>query len=89
MKVFRIKKKVFTQDEKRFYSRNGYRPTGEILYMGDEFGVEITGYVVFEGGWTHTGTVRDCGDHYIYAGYSMYYRIEKNTLEITKDVEDM
>ena len=89
MKVFKIEKKVFTEEEKKFYSRKGYKPTGEVFYMGDEFGVEITGYVVFKGAWTRTGTVRDCGDHYIYAGYSKYYRIDKDTLEIIADVEDI
>ena len=89
MKVFKIEKKVFTEDENKFYSRKGYKPTGEVFYMGDEFGVEITGYVVFNGAWTRTGTVRDCGDHYIYAGYSKYYRINKDTLEIIADVEDI
>lgn len=89
MKVYKIEKKVFTEDDKRFYNSKGYKLTGEVFYMGNDSGSEITGYVVFKGAWTRSGTVRDCGDHYIYAGYSQYYRIDKDTLEITADVEDM
>ena len=33
--------------------------------------------------------VRDCGNHYIIAGYSSYTRIEKETMEIIHDVEDV
>lgn len=39
-------------------------------------------------GWTPSGTVRDCGDHYIIARYSSYDKLDKKTLEITRDVED-
>lgn len=39
-------------------------------------------------GFTPTGCARDCGDHYIIARYSSYDSVDKNTLEITKDVED-
>ena len=49
----------------------------------------ITVYVIFRGSWTRYGTVRDCGDHYIKANYSSYSRIDKNTLEITNNVEDI
>lgn len=39
-------------------------------------------------GWTPSGCVRDCGDHYIVAQYSRYDRVDKKTLEKTCDVED-
>lgn len=39
-------------------------------------------------GWTPTGCARDCGDHYIIARYSRYDRVDKKTLQVTKDVED-
>lgn len=89
MKVFEIENITVTEDLKNWYNRKGYEMTGEVLHMGDTWGVEKTGYIVFKGEWTRTGTVRDCGDHYIYAGYSKYYRIDKETHEITADVEDV
>ena len=73
-------------ENKKWYDRKGYHMTGETLTMGDEN--RTTTYVVFKGSWTRYDTVRDCGDHYIYAGYSQHYRIDKDTLEITEDVED-
>lgn len=39
-------------------------------------------------GWTPSGCVRDCGDHYIEARYSRYDRVDKKTLKRTFDVED-
>lgn len=39
-------------------------------------------------GWTPTGCVRDCGNHYIIARYSHYDMIDKKTMSITYDVED-
>lgn len=75
-----------TEENKRFYDRKGYHMTGKTLKLGTED--SYTEYVVFKGSWTRYMSVRDCGDHYIYAGYSEYYRIDKKTLEITEDVED-
>lgn len=75
-----------------WYNRKGYHMTGETITITTAnpcHGLEeSTTYVVFKGTWTRSGTIRDCGDHYIYAGYSSYTRIEKDTLEITEDVED-
>lgn len=39
-------------------------------------------------GWTPFGTARDCGNHYIIARYSRYDRLDKQTMEVTKNVED-
>lgn len=72
-----------TAENKRWF---GNDMTGETLTIGDENG--STTYVVKRGRTTLYGTVRDCGDHYIKAGYSGYDRIDKATLEITENVED-
>ena len=74
-----------TESNKRWYEQNGYTMTGETLVLGNE--TENCEYVVFRGTWTRHMSVRDCGDHYICAGYSGYDKIDKATLEITKDVE--
>ena len=81
-----------SKKNREWYERKGYKMTGETItlsfdYYGNGNSVEET-YVVFSGSWTRTYSVRDCGNHYIYAGYSSYYRIEKDSLEITADVED-
>lgn len=39
-------------------------------------------------GWTPFGTARDCGDHYIIARYSRFDRLDKKTMDVTRDVED-
>ena len=39
-------------------------------------------------GFTPSGCVRDCGDHFILANYFCYYRIDKKTLCVTKSNED-
>lgn len=70
----------------KWYNREGYKMTGETLKLGDA--KSNCTYVVFRGTRTLYDTVRDCGDHYIKAGYSGYDRIDKATLEITRDVED-
>ena len=75
-----------TEENMNWYNRKGYHMTGETLTLGDER--ESCTYVVFKGSWTRYNTVRDCGDHYIKAQYSRYDRIDKETLEIIKDVED-
>lgn len=77
-----------TPENKAHFERNGLKMTGETLTLGDADGNNTT-YVVFTGKRTPYGYVRDCGDHYIKAQYSRYDRIDKNTLEITKDVDDM
>lgn len=76
-----------TQKNKDWYERKGYHMTGETLKLG-YIGQMVCEHVVFKGSWTRYDTVRDCGDHYIYAGWSMYTRIDKETLEVTPDVED-
>jgi len=86
MKALRKGTIELTEKNKKWYNLPGYEMTGETLTLGNEN--ENTTYVVFKGTWTRYGTVRDCGDHYIEAKYSSYDRIDKETLEITKDVED-
>ena len=86
MKALRKGKIILTEGNKKWYNRKGYTMTGETLTLGDER--QSTTYVVFKGDWTRYNTVRDCGDHYIKAQYSRYDRIDKQTLEITRDVED-
>lgn len=76
-----------TEENKKFYNREGYHMTGDTLKLGDPE-TSCCVYIVFTGDWTRYGTVRDCGDHYIKAQYSRYDRIDKETLEITTDVED-
>lgn len=85
----KLGKIALTDEIKRWYNRDGYTVTGETLRIGDAHDYECVTHMVFKGTWTRHGTVRDCGDHYIYAAYSEYYRIDKTTLEITKDVEDV
>ena len=75
-----------TEENKKCFDRRGYHMTGKTLTLGDD--KSATEHVVFKGSYTRYMTVRDCGNHYIYAGYSAYYRIDKDTLEITYDVED-
>lgn len=85
-----------SEENKAWYDRKGYHMTGEtlkqtVVYDGDVFVnpvEEMCEYVVFKGSWTRYGTCRDCGDHYIIARYSRWDRIDKETLEITFDVED-
>lgn len=81
------------EENKKWYDTKGYHMTGETLsitygdYYGEGHDTTIV-YVVFKGSWTRYGTVRDCGNHYIVAGYSSYTRIDKGTFEVTKDVDD-
>ena len=95
MKVIETGKIEKTEENKRFYNRKGYTMTGETLTIESNPYESVGGlptcteYVVFRGSWTRSGTVRDCGNYYIYAGHSSYTRIDKKTHEITKDVEDI
>lgn len=81
-----------SEANKKWYNRKGYTMTGETLTFewldeqGHENGIE---YVIFKGSWTRYGTIRDCGKYYIKANYSSYSRIDKETLEVTNDVEDI
>ena len=86
MKALRKGTIDLTTENKKWYNRKGYEMTGETLTLGDEN--ENTTYIVFKGDWTRYNTVRDCGDHYIKAQYSRYDSIDKESLEITRDVED-
>lgn len=77
-----------SEENKKFYDRKGYHMTGETITIDYDYGESVT-YIVFKGSWTRSGSVRDCGDHYIIAMSSRYDRIDKKTLEIAKDVEDI
>lgn len=79
---------ALTQEDRNYFERvnEGWKVTGETLILGDEN--ESTTYAIFTGKWTRTYMVRDCGNHYIYAGYCGYYRIDKETLEVTRTDND-
>ena len=94
MRVLSIGKIETNESNRAWYERKGYTMTGETIEIEEGPYLEgenssITVYVIFRGSWTRYGTVRDCGDHYIKANYSSYSRIDKNTLEITNNVEDI
>lgn len=86
--------------QREYFDRTnpGYTCTGETLeeHYEEELGRESGGQtlVVFKAiskgkkHFTPYGMCRDCGDHYIIARWSRYDRIDKKTLEITRDVED-
>lgn len=91
MKRFELGTIEKTPDNIKWYNRKGYTMTGETLTerITDIDGHDnITVYVVFSGSWTRSGSVRDCGDHFIIARYSRYDRINKSDLSLIRDVED-
>jgi hypothetical protein len=97
-KTMKITKKMMNKEEleeaRKQFDRKGYHITGEILcydWRDEEkaAGCVYCEFVVFKGSWTRYDSVRDCGDHYIRAKYSSYERIDKETLDVTKDVEDI
>lgn len=77
-----------TADEMAFFGKSykGLRPTGETIVKKWDGG--SISKVVFKGSWTPSGAIRDCGDHYIEAGYSAYRRISKDLTKIVDDVDD-
>lgn len=86
-----------TETEVKYFERvnPGFKCTGEELeeQYEEEQGRESGGttFVVMKAtksNWTPYGMCRDCGDHYIIARWSRYDKIDKETLEITRDVED-
>lgn len=90
-RTFEISKIEKSEENKRFFDRKGYHMTGKILKetVVDDNGLEsVTEWVVFKGSWTRYCSVRDCGDHFIIARYARWDRVDKDTLEITYDVED-
>ena len=95
MKAIKTGKIEKSEENKKFYNRKGYTMTGDTLLIESNPYESVGGlptyteYVVFRGSWTRSGTVRDCGDHYIKANYSSYTRIDKDTLTMTHDVEDI
>ena len=89
--TYRIGKIELTEENKKWYNRDGFEMTGELLIHNMIVdGLEReTHYVVFKGRYTPYGMVRDCGDHYIRAKYASWDRIDKGTLKVTYDVKDM
>lgn len=63
-------------------------PTGELMRIYDDDGNEEIKIIFKDRTYTPFGTIRDCGDHYIWAMYSSYTRIDKGTMEVTRFVED-
>lgn len=78
-----------SKEDAEYYTRmnKGFKATQDCLRVEREDGSAET-YVIMKGRYTAYGMVRDCGDHYIRAKYSSYERIDKETLEVTQDVED-
>lgn len=86
-------------DREYFERVNGdYKCTGETIEEryeekeGRDEGATI--YVVMKAtgnltAWTPYQMCRDCGDHYIIAKLCRYDRIDKGTLKVTRDVEDI
>lgn len=88
MKVLEVGKIGLTELNMEWFNRPGYEMTGETVTIGWSNDT-ASRQIVFRGDWTRFNTVRDCGDHWIFAGYTGYTRIDKNTFEITPDVDDM
>lgn len=76
-------KNELSADDVAFYSHSfdGLTATSDCLRHEYENGA--TNYVIFKGNHTPYCAVRDCGDHWIRAGYSSYYRIDKATMQET------
>lgn len=93
MKVLEIGTIELSEKNRDWFNRPGYEMTGETVKIGwdaaDGSGpIRAASYIVFVGDWTRFDTVRDCGGHWIYAGWTGYIRIDKNTFGITYDVKD-
>lgn len=92
--MYKFAKGIIQKEDRKFFEdmNKGFKCTGETLAetFTDRFNLEteIT-YAVMKGRFTPYGMCRDCGDHYIIARWSRYDRIDKETLEITFDVEDI
>lgn len=69
-------------------ANKGWEPTGDLLYSSSP-GSESCTYVVFTGSYTRHLMCRDCGDHFIIAKHDRYDRIDKETMKVTEDVEDV
>lgn len=69
----------------------GFLHTGEVMRIAYDKGRSdelIRTFYVLRGKYTPQFQVRDCGDHYIKSNYSTFDYINKNTLEVIKDVSD-
>ena len=86
MHKIEIEKNALTPEQMRVYRKINPRhePTGDLLVETSEKG--SVSLVIFTGEYTHS--VRDCGDHYIIARCSGFDRVDKETLKVTRNVED-
>lgn len=76
-------------DEQKNYFQKFYTKHNVVGLLEDEYRtIIIVKMKQGQKGWTPTGCARDCGDHYIIARYSSYDRLDKKTLQLTKNVED-
>lgn len=87
MRVVEVCRNVATKER----CPEGFHYTGEVMRIAydkrrnDEL---IRTFYVLRGKYTPQFRVRDCGDHYIKANWSTFDYINKNTLEVIRDVED-
>ena len=95
MTTYSISERRLSPEDVAFYAAaNAYRdltPTGELLEVHNpeaRAGIVSKAKVVFTGKKTGYDTVRDCGGHYIIALYDRFDRIDKATMQVTKDVPD-
>lgn len=76
-------------DEQKNYFQKFYTKHNVVGLLEDEYQTRIIVKMKpGQKGWTPTGCARDCGDYYIIARYSSYDRLDKKTLQLTKNVED-
>ena len=54
----------------------------DVLCFTDDRGTS-TEYVIFTGPWTKTEMCRDCGECYVIASLSQYFRVNKGNLQVT------
>lgn len=91
--MYKYEKGTLPKEEIAWFEKMNpkHKCTGETLseVVTETNGLERgTTYVVMKGNFTAYGMCRDCGDHYIIARWSRYDKVDKETLEITFDVED-
>ena len=79
------------REEDRTYFQQFYpkhRVMDQLLQEWSNASTMDIDHIIVKGTWTPSGCARDCGDHYIIARHDRYDRIDKETMEVTQDVED-